>query len=165
MPVPPFVTDLRRRLGHDLLLLPGVAAIVFDDRGRVLLGRRSDTGQWHTIGGIVEPGEEPADCCVREVLEEAAVRCRVDRLVGVYLTPETVYPNGDHAQYVVTVFACRAVGDDVPRVADDESTDVRYFDVAELPPELPAELRQRIAAAAAAASAAPFFRGGSTYNQ
>ena len=129
----------------------------------MLLGRRTDTGQWHTIGGIVEPGEEPADCCVREVLEEAGVRCRVTRLAGVYTTPLTVYPNGDHAQYVVTTFACRAVGDDEPRVADDESTDVRYFAVDDLPAEVPPDLRERIAHAASDA-AEPFFRGGQTYN-
>ena len=159
MPVPPFVQQIRRTLGHELILLPGVAAIVFDDRGRVLLGRRSDTGRWHTIGGIVEPGEEPADCCVREVMEEAAVRCRVVRLTGVYVTPITTYPNGDRAQYVVTAFACRAVGDDVPRVADDESLDVRYFDVAALPGDLPADLRDRIDHARGDGPAA-FFRGG-----
>ena len=159
MPVPPFVRALRDRIAHDLLHLPGVAAIVFDDAGRVLLGRRADTGQWHTIGGIVEPGEEPADCCVREVYEEAGVRCRVERLVGVYVTPHTTYPNGDHARYVVNIFACRASGVDEPRVADDESLDVRYFDAAALPPELPADLRSRIVLAASATTV-PFFRGG-----
>ncbi len=164
MPVPPFVRELRTRVGHDLLHLPGVAAIVFDDAGRVLLGRRADTGRWHTIGGIVEPGEEPADCCVREVFEETGVRCRVDRLVGVYTTPHTTYPNGDHARYVVVAFACRAVGGDVPRVADDESLDVRYFALTELPADLPAELRERIGDARSA-SAVPFFRGGGTYNR
>ena len=40
--------------------LPGVSAVVFDDEGRVLLGRRADTGKWSVIGGIPEPGEQPA---------------------------------------------------------------------------------------------------------
>src|ERR1700761_9536138 len=69
MPIPLFVQELRRKLGDDLLFLPGVAAVVFDDGGRVLLARRADTKRWAVVGGIVEPGEEPADCCVREVLE------------------------------------------------------------------------------------------------
>ena len=158
MPVPPFVQHLRRTLGHELLLLPGVAAVVFDASGRVLLGRRTDTGKWHTIGGIVEPGEEPADCCVREVFEETGVRCHVTRLIGVYVTPRTLYPNGDQAQYVVTAFACLAEPGD-PRVADDESTDVRYFDADDLPADLTVEQRDRIAHARTGRPDA-FFRGG-----
>ena len=161
MPVPPFVRRIRRTLGHDLLLLPGVAAVVFDPAGRVLLGKRADTGQWHLIGGIVEPGEQPADCCVREVYEEATVRCRVTALIGVYVTPERVYANGDQAQYVVTTFACLAEGGDEPRVGDDESTDVRYFDVAELPADVTEA--QRAAIELARTGGPPAFVGGATY--
>ena len=155
MPVPPFVSELRRKLGNDLLLLPGVAAVVIDDRGRVLLARRSDTRRWAVIGGVVEPGEEPADCCVREVMEETGVRCAVDRLVGVFCTPAVTYANGNRAQYVVTAFACRAIGGE-PRVADDESLEVGYFAPAELPADLSADHRGRIEHVLAGRSS-PFF--------
>ncbi len=144
MPVPEFVRSLRRKVGDDLLLLPGVAAVVFDDAGRVLLGRRADTGRWSVIGGIVEPGEEPADCCVREVREETGVDCDVAALVGVDLTPVITYPNGHRAQYVVTVFRCRATGG-TPRVADDESLDVAYFRPDDLPADMTADHRARVA--------------------
>ena len=159
MPVPPFVLAVRRKLGNDLMLLPGVAAVVFDDRGRVLLARRSDTRRWAVIGGIVEPGEEPADCCVREVLEETGVHCVVERLSGVYRTPAITYPNGNVAQYVVTAFACRATGGE-PRVADDESLEVGYFPVGQLPGDLSPEHRLRVEHAAGGGPRA-FFRGGS----
>ena len=158
MPVPPFVLELRRKLGDDLLLLPGVAAVVTDAGGRVLLARRSDTRRWAVIGGIVEPGEEPADCCVREVLEETGVHCVVDRLVGVYCTPTITYPNGNRAQYVVTTFACRATGGEA-RVCDDESLEVGYFPPDRLPDDLPAEHRSRIEHALAGRAEAFFRRG------
>jgi 8-oxo-dGTP pyrophosphatase MutT (NUDIX family) len=143
MPIPPYVAELRRKIGNDLLHLPGVAAIVFNDAGDVLLGRRADTGKWSVLGGIVEPDEEPADTVVREVLEETGVICAVIRMTGVYTTPTLTYPNGNRARYVVTAFACRATGG-VPRVADDESLEVGYFPTEALPDLSPAH-RQRIA--------------------
>ncbi|MFE0703825.1 NUDIX domain-containing protein [Streptomyces sp. NPDC058872] len=133
MGTPDFIRELRRTAGHQLLFLPGVSAIVFDDRGRVLLGKRADNGLWAIIGGIVEPGEQPADCAVREVFEETAVRCVPERIVLVEtLSKPVVYPNGDTCQYVDVSFRCRAVGGEA-RVNDEESTEVGWFDVNELP--------------------------------
>ncbi|WP_432060878.1 NUDIX hydrolase [Streptomyces sp. S1] len=133
MATPDFIRTLRETAGHQLLFLPGVSAVVFDDRGRVLLGRRSDNGRWAIIGGIVEPGEQPADCAVREVYEETAVRCEAERIVIVEtLRKPVVYPNGDQCQFMDVTFRCRAVGGEA-RVNDDESTEVGWFDVDDLP--------------------------------
>ncbi|MFI0987113.1 NUDIX hydrolase [Streptomyces exfoliatus] len=133
MATPDFIQALRATAGHQLLFLPGVSAVVFDDEGRVLLGRRADNGRWAIVGGIVEPGEQPADCAVREVYEETAVRCEVERIVLVEtLSKPVVYPNGDECQFMDVTFRCRAVGGEA-RVNDDESTDVRWFDVDDLP--------------------------------
>jgi 8-oxo-dGTP pyrophosphatase MutT (NUDIX family) len=72
---PGFVSALRAAVGPDVLLwLPGVNAIVRDEAGRVLLHRRSDTGEWSLLSGILEPGEDPAAGVVREVEEETGVR-------------------------------------------------------------------------------------------
>ena len=76
MPTPDFILRLREKIGHDLLWLPGVTAVVLDDRNRVLLGRRADNGRWTLITGILEPGEQPAVGVVREVLEETGHRGR-----------------------------------------------------------------------------------------
>ncbi|MFC8174206.1 NUDIX domain-containing protein [Streptomyces sp. NPDC057242] len=133
MATPDFIRTLRETAGHQLLFLPGVSAVVFDDRGRVLLGRRSDNGRWAIIGGIVEPGEQPADCAVREVYEETAVRCEAERIVIVEtLRKPVVYPNGDQCQFMDVTFRCRAVGGEA-RVNDEESTEVGWFDLDDLP--------------------------------
>ncbi|MFE0775267.1 NUDIX domain-containing protein [Streptomyces sp. NPDC058861] len=133
MATPDFIRTLRETAGHQLLFLPGVSAVVFDDRGRVLLGRRSDNGRWAIIGGIVEPGEQPADCAVREVYEETAVRCEAERIVIVEtLRRPVVYPNGDQCQFMDVTFRCRAVGGEA-RVNDEESTEVGWFDLDDLP--------------------------------
>lgn len=72
MPTPEFVLELRKKIGHDLLWLNGVTGCVLDDRGRLLLGRRSDTGEWAMVYGINEPGEQPADTVVREIRRRPA---------------------------------------------------------------------------------------------
>ncbi|GHG09556.1 NUDIX hydrolase [Streptomyces zaomyceticus] len=133
MPTPDFIQALRETAGHQLLFLPGVSAVVFDDRGRVLLGRRADNGRWAVIGGIVEPGEQPADCAVREVYEETAVRVEVERIVLVEtLRKPVVYPNGDQCQFMDVSFRCRAIGGEA-RVNDEESTEVGWFELDALP--------------------------------
>ncbi len=132
MTTPDFIRDLRASAGHQLLWLPGVTAVVFDDEGRVLLGRRSDNGRWSLIGGIPEPGEQPAACVVREVEEETAVQCVVERLVLVQALKPVTYDNGDVCQFMDITFRCRAVGGEA-RVNDDESLEVGWFAVDALP--------------------------------
>ena len=131
MPAPDYVLRLRERIGHELLWLPGATAVVFRD-DEVLLVRRSDTGQWAPVTGIVDPGEHPADTAEREVLEETGVVCRVDELVLVDVTTPRVHPNGDEAQYLDLTFRCRYV-EGVARVADEESVEVAWFTADALP--------------------------------
>jgi 8-oxo-dGTP pyrophosphatase MutT (NUDIX family) len=133
MATPKFIQDIRAKAGDILLLLPGVVMVVFDERGRVLLNRRTDTGRWALISGIPDPGEQPAEAAVREIEEETGVHAVVERVLSVFTNEPVVYPNGDHAQYTDIVLRCRAVGGEA-RVNDDESLDVRWFAIDELPP-------------------------------
>ncbi|MFF7376820.1 NUDIX hydrolase [Streptomyces massasporeus] len=132
MATPDFIRTLRASAGHQLLWLPGVTALVFDDEGSVLLNRRADTRQWSVLGGIPDPGEQPAACAVREVYEETAVRCVAERVVLVQALQPVTYENGDTCQYMDITFRCRAVGGEA-KVNDDESLDVAWFDVDALP--------------------------------
>jgi 8-oxo-dGTP pyrophosphatase MutT (NUDIX family) len=132
MATPDFIRALRASAGRQLLWLPGVTAIVLDEEGRVLLHRRSDTGRWSVIGGIPEPGEQPAACAVREVEEETGVRCVVERIVLVQALPPVTYVNGDTCQYMDITLRCRAVGGRA-RANDDESLEVGWFAVDALP--------------------------------
>ena len=150
MPVPAFITSLRARIGHELLWLPGVTAVVLDDQGRVLLGQRTDTGRWALPSGIPEPGEQPGEACVREVAEETGVTAVLDRLLRIETQPPLTYPNGDRCQFVDHLFAARAVSGDA-HVADDESLAVGWFS----PDALPADLRAGQADAVRLALAAP----------
>jgi ADP-ribose pyrophosphatase YjhB (NUDIX family) len=132
MPIPQFVLELRAKIGHDLLWLPGVTAVVFDDDGRVLLVRRADNGRWTLVTGCLEPGEQPAAGAVREIEEETAVVAEVERVLAVESLPVTDYDNGDRAGFLDVAFRCRAVSGQA-RVNDDESVDVGWFGLGDLP--------------------------------
>ena len=53
MPMSPYIANLRARVGHDLLMSPGVAAIIRSDHREILLQRRSDNGRWGLPGGAI----------------------------------------------------------------------------------------------------------------
>ncbi|MEV8096556.1 NUDIX domain-containing protein [Kitasatospora sp. NPDC085879] len=133
MAIPTFLAELRALVGTRPLWLSGVAAVITDDRGRVLLNRRSDNGRWALIGGILDPGEQPAEGLAREVLEETGVSVEPERLTSVTVSPLLEYPNGDRAQYLDLTFRCRLLAGE-PRVNDDESLEVGWFAPDALPP-------------------------------
>jgi 8-oxo-dGTP pyrophosphatase MutT (NUDIX family) len=132
MPIPDFVRELRRHVGTARLWLPGVTAVV--RRGsEVLIVQRADDLQWTPVTGIVDPGEDPGVAARREVLEETGVVVRVDRLASVQALPPLTHANGDLASYLDHTFACTYVSGEA-HVADDESLDVRWCAVEDLPP-------------------------------
>lgn len=152
-PVPDFVLALRDKIGHDPLWLPGVTAVV--RRGdQVLLVRRADNGHWTPITGIPDPGEEPAVAASREAMEETGVRIRVDRLAATGVHGEIVHANGDRATYLDLTFACTWLEGEA-HVADDESSDVRWWPLSALPP-MSDIMTARIEAATSGETAARF---------
>lgn len=120
----------------DRAVQPGVVWAEQEERGstslQILLVRRADSGAWTPVCGIVEPGERPDHTIVRESLEEAQVHVVVDRYLAVDVDDPLTYPNGDQCQFLNHVFSCRWV-DGQARVGDDESSQVRWFDIDELP--------------------------------
>lgn len=136
MPISQYIKNIRAKIGCDLLLLPGVTAIVINERGEVLLQLRRDTNTWAPPSGGVEPNETVAEAVQREVLEEAGIEIEPEAIVAVLSGADydVTYPNGDQLASVTTVFRCRPLDMAPPCVNDDESQDIRYFKT-DLPPE------------------------------
>lgn len=147
MPTPEFIVTLREKIGHDPLFLPGVTAIVLKpvpegapiwEVPQVLLVKRADNGAWTPVTGIAEPGENPHVTAAREVKEEAGVDAEAVTIIGTGTSGPTTYPNGDVTSYIDICYRMELTGNDEPFVGDEESTDVRWFSVAQLP-----EMQQR----------------------
>jgi 8-oxo-dGTP diphosphatase len=132
MPISDYMRDLRAHVGHAMIMVPSVSAVVVNEAGELLLGRRSDTGEWSLLAGMMDPGEQPAEAIVREIYEESAVEVRVERVLGVALHGKT-YPHGDQCQFGNIWFLCTATGGEA-RVNDDESLAVGWFAPDALPP-------------------------------
>ncbi|MBR5383885.1 MAG: NUDIX hydrolase [Clostridia bacterium] len=139
-----YVRDIRRKIGHDPLLIVGASVIAVNDQGELLLQRRSDNGCWGYHGGCVELNERVEDAARREFREETGLIAEELTLLGVFSGPEMAYtyPNGDLASIVDVVFVCRAwSGEMLPQ--DGEVSELRFFapeDVPEniSPPNIPA---------------------------
>ena len=129
----------------------GASAVIFNQRGEVLLERRADNGFWGLPGGGVDIGESVEQAIIREVLEETGLRVTVKRLIGIYSGPRShsimTYPNGDIVQSVTVTFECQRRSGEI-RISN-ESTDIRYFPVNGLPENtlLSVQLRIRDAVA------------------
>lgn len=147
MATPQFILDLRTRIGHDPLWLMGVTACIINSKHELLLAKRADTNQWALIYGIIEPGEEAADCAVRETLEETCVPCTIDALVALTSSPRMItYVNGDQAQYMDHMFIGHATDEQaaLARVGDGENTAVGWFAQEALPDNLAQSTRERL---------------------
>ena len=128
MPMSPYLTALRAKIGHDLLTLTAAAILVFDKQERLLLAEDADTGLWTLPGGAVDPDELPADAAVRECWEETGLLVKPNKLIGVFGGPEfhITYPHGDVVYVTAVAFEARVIAGS-PRPDGEEIRSLRYF--------------------------------------
>ncbi len=65
--------------------VPATAAILFNDKGELLLVKRNvepKIGEWCLPGGFTEIGETPEECCLRELEEETGLKGSIGRIIG-----------------------------------------------------------------------------------
>lgn len=121
------------RVGKLGKLVVSCTAVIFDEtRQRVLLTQRQDNQRWCLPGGHMEAGERAAEACMREVWEETGLRVDVERLVGVYSTPNRLneYADGTRCQFVSLCFIVHPNGGTLQ--LSDETLAFGYFTLAEI---------------------------------
>ena len=84
-----------------------VGAVVGNDRGEILLVKRSDSGIWLYLTGWADVGYSPAEVVVKEVAEETGIHCVVRGLIGVL---DGLRQGFTRIPLYSTIFLCRAVG-------------------------------------------------------
>jgi len=128
---------LRAAVGHALLLVPSVAAVIRDAEGRILLMQDTQSRHWSLPAGAIEPGESPEQAVAREVHEETNLRVARTQLVAALGGEHFrhTYPNGDQVEYTVCVFACE-VGSRVLAARDGEAAAFQWTAPADVAPLL-----------------------------
>lgn len=124
-------------------MVVAASAVVPDERGRILLVERADSGDWALPGGGMEVGETIIDCVVREVREETGLEVEAFGLIGIYTDPRHViaYADGEIRQQFNVCFRARALGGTLR--ASEESDAVRFTEVGALD-QLPIHPTQRL---------------------
>ena len=109
-----------------------VSAFVTDERDRLLMIRRTDSGRYALPGGGHELGETMTGTAVRETDEETGVRIEVTGLIGIYSNPDHVmaYGDGEVRQEFSICFRARALGGELR--TSEESSEVLWVERARL---------------------------------
>jgi len=129
-----YITELRKHIGHQPILMPAGCVMVLNEKKQLLLQKRADNGCWAYPGGAVELGESFEECAVREVLEETGLEClelqEFKVLSGAKM--HHIYPNGDEIYSIEMVFLCEKYRGELT-VQEEEVTELRFFDLDALP--------------------------------
>jgi len=138
-----YVSSIREKIGHDLLILTGANVIILDDNNRVLLQKRK-SGSWGLLGGLLEIGETLEDAAIREVYEESNLKISDLHLVNVFSGPKYHFKldNADEIYVITSVYYTREFKGEL--IADNnESLELQFFKLHELP-DLEEEYRDYI---------------------
>ena len=129
-----YIMDLRRFVGHGPLLQCAGSVIIENEKGEILLGRRTDNHLWGYAGGAMELGESIEDCARRELWEEMGLIADEMEFLTVNSGPEAhyVYPNGDEVYNVEIVYVCRKYHGQLRR-QEEEMEALAFFPIDALP--------------------------------
>ena len=131
-----YIEDLRKKIGHDLVILVGSGVIVHKG-GKVLLQKRTDDGRWALHGGCKELGETTEETAKRELFEETGLIADELTLLGVFSgeAMRHTYPHGDDVEFVLTFYICDSFHGELNPQPEEVST-LEWFDLDALPEDL-----------------------------
>ncbi len=102
----------------------GVAALVFDEQGRVLLFKHTYRKfAWGIPVGGLEYGEQPEEGVIREFFEESGLTINVERLL--FADSSQLF------RHVTLMYLCKIIGGEFRE--SYEVSEMKYFDVNDLP--------------------------------
>lgn len=123
-----YIMDLRKIVGHRPLLQCAASIIIVNEKGELLLGRRTDNHLWGYSGGSIELTETVEESAKRELFEEMGLIAEELEFFMVNSGPEAhyVYPNGDEVYNVELIYLCRKYHGEIKR-QEEEVEELRFF--------------------------------------
>ncbi len=109
-------------------LAPASVGVIFDDAHlHLLLVKRCDVPVWVLPGGGIDSNESPIQAVVREIYEETGLNVYVERQAAEY-TPI------NRLAALTFVYVCSIKGGEIK--TSNETREVRFFAINQLPPDL-----------------------------
>ena len=132
-----YILDLRKKLGHDTLILTGSGVIVVNDKNEILLGKRADNGYWDYPAGSMELGESFEECARRETKEETGLDLGELEFLMSLSGKETYYeyPNKDRIYFAGILYICFDFSGEM-KVQEEEVIEQAFFPIDALPDNL-----------------------------
>lgn len=112
----------------------GVAFIVRNDEGQILLHRREEEDGWSPPSGTLRGGEKIGAALEREIEEETGLDVEMTRLVAIHSDPTHQVirtTDGQLTHFVTCVFTCRRTGGRLR--PNGEAPEWDWFDPQRLP--------------------------------
>jgi len=113
---------------RDIYPTPNVSTrvFIFNEKGQILLVKEAKTGTYSIPGGWCDLYDTPSQAARAEVLQEAGLEVKINRLIGIIdRTPNVTIPEYVIAFEAVPISGFHQLG--------YETTEARYFDVDHLP--------------------------------
>ena len=112
----------------------GVAFVVRQDDGQVLLHKREEEDGWSPPSGTLRGGEKIGAALEREIEEETGLDVEMLRLVAIHSDPahQVIWtPDWQLTHFITCVFTCRRTGGELR--PSDEAPHWDWFDPKDLP--------------------------------
>jgi len=128
-----YISEIRKKVGHNAIFMPGAGCVIVKDN-KILLQKRSDNGKWAVHGGCLELGETFIEALEREVKEELNVKPINPELVNVYSGEDIhyIYPNNDEVYCISAIYIVREYEGEL-KPDNDEVAELKWFDIDKMP--------------------------------
>lgn len=132
-----YITNLRKVVGTQPLMMVGASVIVLNEQQEILLQLRSDNGCWGLPGGSMELGESFEEVAKRELTEETGLIANELKLFNVFSGKDFYYkyPHGDEVYNAVATYICSDYSG-VMLEQNEEVEELKFFPLSQLPSPL-----------------------------
>lgn len=132
-----YIEDLRKLVGHQLLLLTGVGVLVINDKKEILLQKNTENF-WGIPGGFMELMETAEEAGRREVLEETGIHIG-ELILETVISGKDTYrklSNQDEYYGVTIVYSTKEIIGGKLQADGSETIEVDYFNLDNLPEDI-----------------------------